>query len=320
MKQLLVVFSVMIFSSSLLFAQTDEAEKALRTRKSDSTSGWKRGGILGLNITQTSLTNWAAGGQNSIAGNAIVSLFANYKSPKSVWDNSLDLGYGLQKQGKKAGTIKTDDKIDFTSKYGQLAKGKWYYAGLINFKTQMTEGYNYPNDSVIISDILAPAYLLAAAGMDYKPSQVFTLFISPITGKFTLVNDQMLANAGAYGVSAATYADDGTMLSAGEKIRSEIGGYLRAGLKADIMSNVNLSTKVDMFSNYLDNPQNIDIGWETLISMKVNKFISASLSTHLIYDDDIIIVIDRNEDGVPEAEGPRIQFKEVLGVGFSFKF
>jgi hypothetical protein len=320
MKPLFVVFSVMIFSSSLSFAQTDEAEKVLRTHQTDSTSGWKTGGILGLNITQTSLTNWAAGGQNSIAGNAFVSLFANYKNPKSSWDNSLDLGYGLQKQGKKSGTIKTDDKIDFTSKYGRLAKGKWFYAALLNFKTQMTEGYNFPNDSVIISDILAPAYLLAAAGMDYKPSQVFTLFISPITGKFTLVNDQMLANAGAYGVSAATYADDGTMLSAGEKIRSEIGGYLRAGLKADIMSNVNLSTKMDMFSNYLENPQNIDIGWETLISMKVNKFISASLSTHLIYDDDIKIVIDRNEDGVPEAEGPRIQFKEVLGVGFSFKF
>ncbi len=262
---------------------------------------WKTGGNLGLSFTQTSLTNWAAGGENSLSTNAYLSLFANWARGKGAWDNTLDLAYGLLKQGD-ADLRKSDDKIDLASKYGYKASEKWFYTALLNFKSQFTNGYKYPNDSTVISTFLAPGYLTASLGMDYKPNDHFTAFISPLTAKMTLVNDQTLADAGAYGVDP------------GKKLRSEFGGFAKIAFKTDLMENVNFMTKADFFSNYLNNPQNIDVNWEVLIAMKVNKFITANLSTQLLYDDDINIV---DKDG---KVGPRTQFKEIFGVGFAYKF
>ena len=315
------VFSAIVFIAIIgnISAQTTEAEENLKKQSTDSLDGWKVGGVISLNLTQVSLTNWSAGGENSISVNGIVSLFANLKKGNSTWDNSLDLGYGFLQQGD-ADVRKTDDKIDFTSKYGQKAFKNWYYAGLVNFKSQMTAGYNYPDDSTEISNFLAPGYLLGAIGMDYKPSEVFTLFISPITMKMTLVNDQNLADAGAFGVDPAELDTSGNVIKSGATSRSEFGGYLRALLKKDIMKNINLQTKLELFSNYNEEPGNIDVNWEVLIAMKVNKFISATISTQLLYDDDIDIAVDNNNDGIIDEIRPRTQFKEVLGVGLTYKF
>jgi hypothetical protein len=293
--------------------QVTEGEKKLRTQVTDTLQGWKKGGVITVNLSQTSLTNWAAGGQNSVAVNGLFSAFANYRKNKSVWDNSLDIGYGLLKQGSESDFRKTDDKIDFLSKYGQEAFKNFYYAALLNFKTQMAPGYNYPNDSVIISNFLAPAYLLGALGMDYKPDNYLSAFIAPLTAKFTFVNDQDLSEQGAFGVKP------------GEKVKREIGGYIRViysknDFKNELLKNISFTSKLDLFSNYLENPENIDVSWETLIVMKVNKYISVSFNTHLLYDDNIEISIDTNDDGVVDKTGPRIQFKEILGVGFSYKF
>lgn len=315
-----IILSSILFS---LFAQTTEVEDDLKKKNKDSIQGWKYGATVSLNLTQVMLKNWAAGGQNSIATNGLVSLYANYKQEKSSWENYLEFGYGTLKQGKGADWWKTDDKIDFTSKYGKKASKSWYYAGLLNFKTQITSGYNYPDDSTKISDFMAPGYLVGAVGMDYKPNDELTAFIAPLTGKMTFVNDQDLANAGAFGVDPAIYdTATNTIIASGKKSRSEFGGYVRLFYKKDLMENVRLQSKLDLFSNYIEKPENIDINWELLISMKVNKFISANLSTQLIYDDDITIAIDDNNNGIVDAgeAHPRIQFKEVLGIGFSFKF
>lgn len=304
-----VLFSAaMMLALTYGFGQTTEAEKQLTTQKVDSVLGWKKGGVVNINVSQTSLTNWAAGGQSSIAVNGLLSLFAHNKQEKSLWENYLDLAYGTLRQGKDADWWKTDDKIDFTSKYGLKANEKLYYAGLLNFKTQMADGFNYPNDSFKISDFLAPGYLLLALGLDYRPGENFTVFFAPLTYKLTLVNDDFLSDVGAFGVDP------------GEHQRSEFGGYIRSFLKMDLMENIAFQTKLDLFSNYLHNPQNIDVSWECLLSMKVNKFFSATLSTHLLYDDDVDIAVDDNDDGVAEDYEPRLQFKEVLAIGFSMNF
>lgn len=287
--------------------------------QSDTTKPWKAGGVTSLMLTQVALSNWAAGGQNSISGSAMVSLFANYHQKRSQWDNTLELGYGLLKQGK-AGIIKSDDKIDFSSKYGQYAFKHWYYSAMLNFKTQFAQGFNYPNDSVMISDFMAPAYLIVALGMDYKPADYFTLLIAPLTGRMTFVNNQTLANRGAFGVDPAVYDDLGSLITAGKKTRSEFGGYVKAAVKYDIIKNITLQAKLDLFSNYLKNAQNIDVNGELLLAMKVNEFISANVTVNVVYDDDVRISIDDNKDGVTDRTGPRTQFKEVLGVGFSYKF
>jgi hypothetical protein len=290
-----------------LNSQTTEAEKQLKTQQADSVNGWKKGGLVNISTSQTSLTNWAAGGQSSVALSGLLSLFANNKQEKGLWENSLDLGYGTMKQGKQD-WWKTDDKIDFTSKYGFKTSKNLYLAGLLNFKTQFANGYNYPNDSDKISAFLAPGYLLGALGLEFKPNENFSLFLAPLTGKFTLVNDPDLSDAGAFGIDP------------GDNVLSEFGGYVRIFLKKDLMENISFQTKLDLFTNYLHNPQNVDVNWECLFSMKVNKFISAMLTTNLIYDDDIKIAIDDNDDGIIDQTGPRTQFKEVLAIGLSYKF
>ena len=315
LKFLSVIFLVTVFASASI-AQVTEAEKKLRAVNADTIMGWKKGGLFALNLAQTSLTNWAAGGQNSAAVNGIFSAFANYKQGKSAWDNSLDIGYGILKQGKDASPMKTDDKFDLFSKYGREAFKNFYWSGLMNFRTQMRPGYKYPDTENKISDLFSPAYLLVAAGMDYKPNPYFSAFIAPLTGKFTFVNDAELSAAGAFGVTP------------GQNSRSEFGGYLRAifsknDFKDEFMKNVAFTSKIDLFSNYGHNPQNIDITWENLIGLKVNKFISVNFNTVLMYDDDIKVPVDRNGNGEfesTEAPGPRTQFKEILGVGFSYKF
>lgn len=302
------------------FTQISESEKLLEKIEADSTDGWDLGGTVALGVNHVSLTNWAAGGQNSISINGLVNFFAHHKKGKSLWENYLDVGYGTIKQGIDADWIKTDDKIDFTSKFGQKAFGKWYYAGLLNFKTQMTPGYNYPNDSVWISNAFAPAYTSFALGMDYMPGKGLTFYISPLSIKITTVEDQKLADAGAFGMEPASYDGAGQQLSEGETSRTEFGGYIRLFIRKEVAENISVQTKLDLFSNYIEKPQNIDVSWEVLISMKVNKFFAATLSTHLIYDDDIDIAVDSNGDGVYDTSGPRVQFKEVLALGFSYQF
>jgi hypothetical protein len=162
--------------------QITEAEKKLRTHSSDTIMGWKTGGVVNATVAQTSLTNWIACGQNSLSLNGLFSGFANYNKGKSIWGNSLDLGYGLMKQGKEADFQKTDDKIDILSQYGREAFKNFCYSALMNFKTQMTPCYNYPDDSTKISDLFAPAYITLALGLDFKPDAYFSAFLAPLTG------------------------------------------------------------------------------------------------------------------------------------------
>jgi len=192
---------------------------------------------------------------------------------------------------------------------------------LMNFKTQFAPGFNFPNDSTIISDIMSPGYLIVALGLDNKPKKEFGLFVAPITVKLTMVTNQDLADAGAFGVEEAVYdVSTGSKLSDGKTSRTELGGYIRIFYSKDVMENVTLQTKLDLFSNYTDNPENIDVSWEVLVNMKVNKFISASVTTHLLYDHDIAIGVDSDGDNEVDSFGPRTQFKEVIAVGLSYKF
>lgn len=273
----------------------------------DTNKTWTYTGLTTLNFSQVSLNNWAGGGVSSISATGLVNLNANYAKNKDTWTNSLDLAYGILKN-QNVDPLKSDDRIEFNSKYGHKKNEKWYYSALLNFKTQFSPGYNAPGETITISDFFAPAYLITAIGMDYKPSDNFSLFLSPATSKVTIVNAPSLSKIGAFGVEP------------GENSRSEVGAYIKMMYKRDLVENVSFSTKLDLFSNYLNNPQNIDVSWETLINMKINKFMTASIATHLIYDDDVNISVDDNNDGILDGFGPRVQFKEVLAVGFSYKF
>ena len=198
-----------LITTAVISTAFGQDAKEVVTEATKDTS-WTKGGNLGLNVSQTSFNNWAAGGQNSVSGTGLISLFANKKVTKYTWDNTLDLAYGLIQQGT-ADVIKSDDKIDFSSKYGQHAFKKWYYSGLLNFKTQFAPGYANPTKvtKTRISDFLSPAYLIGALGFDYKHNKYLSVFVSPLAGKVTIVNSTILANAGAFGVEAAEFNDFG---------------------------------------------------------------------------------------------------------------
>ncbi len=263
----------------------------------DSLKTWKYGGLINLSLSQVGLSDtWMAGGASSVSGNGSLNLFLNYKEDKRQWQNTLELGYGLIRQElveDKYQTRKTDDKFDFASKYGRKASKNWFYSALLNFKTQFTDGYDYPNDSVYISRFLSPAYLNFSIGMDYNPNEVITVFISPLSYKLTVVSDKRLSDDGTYGVEP------------GNKSRSEAGASMSAVFKKDLMENVNLRSKLELFTNYKDKLGEVDLNWEVLLSMKINEYLSANANFQLIYDEDMI---------------PDIQWKEVIGVGFSYKF
>ncbi len=289
--------------------------------QADTVRKWKKGGLIAVDFAQASYTNWAAGGINSLSGVGRFNVFANYKAEKSTWDNSLDIAYGLIKIGD-APLQKSEDKIEFNSKFGEFAFKNWYYSALLNFKSQLDVGYNYPNDTIVVSHFMAPATALGALGLDYKSKdKTFSFFVSPLTGKITFVNDQRLADAGAFGVEAAEYDTAGVKIKDGQTIRYEFGAYMKMTFKKEIFKNVNLETKLELFTNYLDHPENVDVNWETVLTMKVNRFLSCMLNTQLIYDHDIPVPYERMEGGqLVTGTGPRLQFKEVLSVGLAVKF
>lgn len=310
MKKIITSLSLCIFCFTTLIAQVTDKEKDLRSISTDTVSGWKFGNVSSINFSQTHLSNWAAGGENSLALNGMFSAFAKYKSGKNTWDNTLDIGYGLLKQGKGDDIpwTKTDDKIEISSKYGRKAFSDIYYAALVNFKTQFAPGYNNPDERKRISDFLAPAYFLGGLGLNYQPNSSFSMYLSPVTGRITYVNDTILStNFG---------------LESGAKTRTEFGGYLRINyskndFKQEFLKNIGIASKLDLFSNYLENPENVDVSWETLIAFKLNKYISVNLNMQLIYDDDVKFE-ETLSDGTTKKVA-KLQFKEILGIGFSYK-
>ncbi len=317
MKRFLVIaLSIFLFQSA---SAQDEPAAAVKD------TSWKFHGITSLNFTQVYLENWAAGGQRSLALTSLANLNLNYKKGNKSWTNQLDLAYGIMQQGGEE-LRKTDDRIDFLSKYGIQASEHWYYTALLNFKSQFAAGYNYPNDSTLISEFMAPGYLLLSLGADYKPSDKFSAYISPATAKMTFVMNQDLADAGAFGVQEAEYNAAGRKIKDGENSLIEIGAYANFLLDVKVMENINLKSRLELFSSYTEDPSHIDVFWENILAMKVNKYITCNVTTTLIYDHDIDIQETKangdpklDENGNPKI-GPRTQFKEVLSLGFSYNF
>ncbi len=272
-------------------------------QKNDSIKNWKAGGTTSFNFSQVSLTNWSGGGNNSISGTFLFKGFLNHKVNKLAWDNTIDLGYGLSKQGDYD-LAKSEDKLQIATKLGYEAGKHWFYSAMVDFKTQFTEGYKDPLiQSEKISNFLAPGYLQFSLGMDYKPTGNFSLYISPLTSKLTIVTDDKIDET-AFGIKA------------GDKVRQEYGASMKLlAKKANVVKNVNIHTRIDLFSNYTDHPQNIDIDWEFGVEMKVNKYLNALFTTNILYDDDVDYIDDAGDN-----QGPHIQVKQLFGAGLTYTF
>jgi hypothetical protein len=269
---------------------------------------WKKGGLFNLNINQGTLTNWAAGGDKfsfSVASN--LNAYAFYKKGKNNWDNVLDLAYGYVNTTSLGGR-KSDDRIGLTTKYGYEIGKNLYLSALLDLRTQFTDGYLYSNvDSVkptLVSRFFSPAYVLLSPGLDYKPSDQLSVFFSPVTARYVIVMDNYLSSQGAFGVDT------------GQHVKNELGAYLTVNWIKTLGKNVVYKTRMDLFSDYKHNPENIDLFWTNSLNLQVNKYITANVSLDMIYDDDVR-VFGNEKTGVL---GPRLQIKQVIGVGFTAKF
>ena len=269
-----------------------------QTETAEGTSPWTREGNLGLKLTQVSLTNWAAGGDNSVAFDFQGAYQANYKKGKHLWNNRLELAYGLNRTGED-GTKKANDKIYLNSNYGYSIAKSWYASAFATFQTQFSPGYDYSiSKDISVSEFMSPAYLTTGLGFTYEPNKIFTVVLSPASWRGTFVLNDRLSDEGAYGVDP------------GKHLLSSFGANLKGEVRYEFMKNMTVYSRLDLYSDYLHKPQNIDVNWEVQINMAINKW----FSTNLVYDDDVKIA---QKDG---TKGPRVQFKEILGVGLQFNF
>ena len=282
-----------------------KAEKTIAKDPKDTTQKkWKTGGIFNLNINQGSLSNWAAGGDKfSFSLNSYLNLYAFYKKNKNSWDNSLDLAYGIVNT-TSLGSRKANDRIELTSKYGYALSKKWDAAALFDFRSQFAKGFAYSktaaglDTSSLTSNAFAPAYILLSLGFNYKPVKNLSVFISPLTERWVIVNNDLLAPL--YGVDS------------GKNVKNELGAFLSANYSAKIGSKFTYNTKLDLFSNYKKNPQNVDIYWTNVLAASITKHINFSFNLDLIYDDDT--------QNVNPAKGPAAQWLQLMGIGIAYNF
>jgi hypothetical protein len=280
---------------------------------------WKSNGVFNLGIGQTSFTNWAAGGDNNI--NITTSLLYDliYKKDIINWNTNVDFRYGtlmfLDKNSKK-----TDDQIHMSSKLGYELDSSFSMSFLFSFDSQFTNGYKYPNDSVPISRFMAPAYILLGVGMDYKPNKSLSILVSPYTNKITVVNDYDLSFSGAYGMTPAETDTAGNILVPASRFRNEPGGYIKVNFTHTFGKVFKLTSRLELFSSYFNNPANLDVRANLIGLYKISQRTAVTFTLDILYDEDAKIRQDIDGDGVEEVVGPRTQVKQSLALGLALKF
>ncbi len=283
-------------------------------------SYWTKQNIIGLDFNQGTFSNWNAGGFNSISGIIKGDFARKYEKGRVIWNNELKVRYGLYKQNNEE-TRKTDDVLSVNSTFGYKTsvQSNWYHTAKFTLNTQMADGFAYPDTEQPISRAFAPAYVFLGVGAEYAlPKEGFQLYLSPATWKATYVFDERLANLGEFGLEGGIFDADGNLLKKGKTGRHEVGFLVTNQFKKTLMKNVVLEHKLTLYTDYLNNFGNIDVDWQLQLQMTVNNFIKATLGGYLIYDDDI--KNKRDVDGVQITEGPRVQLKQLLGIGITFTF
>jgi hypothetical protein len=307
-KNLLLSITAILFV--FISSAQDETIKNLRKeserniKKEQDTTGrtWRKGGLYNINISQGSLNNWAAGGDNfSLSANSALNLFAFYTKDRHSWDNSLEFNIGYVKT-TSLGNRKNDDRFDLLSKYGYALNPKLNLTGLFNFRSQLFKGYTYDdNIKTPASGFLSPAYVLLGVGLDYKPNAELSIFVSPLTSRWVIVKDDSLSAKGQYGVDSSKHS------------KNEIGAFASVNYIKELKKNVIYKGRLDLFSNYEHNPRNVDLFMTNILNIKISRVLSATWTVDLIYDDDVRLFGKTKRSAA-------LQLKSLIGLGILLKF
>ncbi len=290
MKKLLAI--AFLFGALTVSAQEKKEEQPKE--------GWKRTGNISFLFNQSAFNNWLAGGTNNISGTLGLNYDFNYLKGDWTWDNKLIASYGLTKL-KGEDIQKTDDRLELNSLLGKKASGYWYYSAFFNFKTQMS---STDVGGVQQSHFFSPAYFQFGPGMLWKKSDNLKINIAPATSKLIVVHDHFTKVPSA-GVNAFNAAGGYFGVEANETTRFEFGAAVNAYYKFDLMENVSVENILNLYSNYIEEAQNVDIDYTVNVVMKINKYLSANLALQAIYDDNAF-------------EG--FQTREVFGLGVNYGF
>ena len=258
----------------------------------DTTKFWTKKGNISLLFNQSAYNKqWLGGGTSNVAGNFGLNYDFNYKKDDIVWDNKFILAYGLTKIKGGDKPAKTDDRLELNSLWGKKAKGQWYYSMFFNFKTQMDTGLDKNDEK--ISHFFSPAYFQLGPGMLWKKSNNLSVNFSPATTKLIIVHPHFTKFRSSFGVLQ------------GDSSRFEFGSSISGYYKFNIMTNVSVENRLNLYSNYLDNPQNVDVDYQMNVIMKINKYLSANVAVQAIYDDNSV---------------QAVQVRELFGLGVNYGF
>ena len=258
----------------------------------DTTKFWTKKGNISLLFNQSAYNKqWLGGGTSNVAGNFGLNYDFNYKKDDIVWDNKFILAYGLTKIKGGDKPAKTDDRLELNSLWGKKAKGQWYYSMFFNFKTQMDTGLDKNDEK--ISHFFSPAYFQLGPGMLWKKSNNLSVNFSPATSKLIIVHPHFTQFRSSFGVLQ------------GDSSRFEFGSSISGYYKFNIMTNVSVENRLNLYSNYLDNPQNVDVDYQMNVIMKINKYLSANVAVQAIYDDNSV---------------QAVQVRELFGLGVNYGF
>jgi hypothetical protein len=274
---------------------------------------WEKGGNFNLSIQQVSLSNWNAGGSSNLAWNTALVLFGNYKKDAIIWDTKLNVNVGFNRQaGRSYPSRKTNDNFIFITKYGRELTESWFLSTQLDARTQLLEGFRYfrPSGAELdsrskLSDFLAPAYIQSSTGLNYrrefKNKDRISLIASPFTGRFTIVMDDSLSNAGAFGVVP------------GELVLPEAGLSFGSTTDIQLYENIRWRADLNLFTNF-ESLGNFVVNLNSVVSMRVNKFITTRIETILIYDEKVFI---QQESGPPKQA---IQLQNMFNFGIGLDF
>ena len=272
-------------------------------------SKWKLNGHLRINTYQNQLRNWSrGGGESTVSFQSEARADLKYDQKYITWHTWTELKFGVTIPGERDMQI-SEDKIEIDTKLNIKSKKRWSYTAHGNLRSQFTEGRDYRRD-LKVSDFLSPLYFNLGLGVDYQIKKLLSLYLSPLTAKLTYVNDTATVDQTRFGVDADS------------KLWNQTGAFLNGTLNMNLSRNIRLESRFSLFSNYFEQPENIDIDWFARLFLDVNKYISTEMSIRLIYDDDTQIPIFREINGerVRVGEGPRLQMQEIFKVGFQFRF
>ena len=286
------------------------------------TPEWIQKNKVRIDLSEVAFVNWNAGGSNSISVLLGLKSSLNYIDKYFFCNKNIAIRYGLNKQQSKE-IQKTEDLIEINSNLGYRpdSLSNWFYSSRLNFKTQISKGYTYPDTATPVSKFMAPGYLFFGGGIEYgKQIEKLSFYFSPITLKATFVLDENLANSGAFGVNPAIFDEEGNVILEGDRIRKELGVLITNSYEMELAENIMVQNIVSFYTDYINNFGNIDVDWQLNFDFKVNSFVKATLESHLKYDNDVKISEATEIEGEFDETGAKVQWKQFLGIGFIMDF